>query len=146
MRSNCETNELEYLLKKNTTINFNDTLHAKRFATSYLKSMYRVLDYSSINEDSLLYQTLFTVKEHHSVEEKHEIEGMQANLKFLAMATHKLPFLLTDENNNRMMRFFMSPSPKVHKQKKTKKERKKKKKEKKKVRKKEGKRKKRKKQ
>ena len=114
IRSNCETEELKYLLQTGTNIDYHDTIHAKRFATAYLKSLYRVLDYSSINEKSIVFQTLFAIKDHHSDEEKQEREGMQANLKFLSMVTHKSPFLLTDENGNQLMRFFMSPSPKVH--------------------------------
>ena len=88
IRSNCETEELKYLLQTGTNIDYHDTIHAKRFATAYLKSLYRVLDYSSINEKSIVFQTLFAIKEHHSDEEKQEREGIQANLKFLSKVTH----------------------------------------------------------
>ena len=84
-RNNCETHEMKYLLETGTNIDFHDTIHATRFATAYLKSLYRVLDYSSITEQSIIFQTLFAVKEHHSIEEKQERESLQANLKFLAM-------------------------------------------------------------
>ena len=112
-RSNNETREMQQLLQNDATIPFSDTIHAHRFSIAYLKSLYKVLDYSSINEESIIFQTLFEIKPYHTDEEKQEREGMQANLKFLSMVTHKRPFLLTDENGCKLMRFFMSPSPKV---------------------------------
>ena len=102
-RSRFEEQEIRQLLQTNTKIPFHQSRTGKFLGHSLIKVFGDVLDYSSIDKNSLIFKTV--------------VEGdlgLEAMFKILQKRTKNTPFLYKDEVNEKLISDLFSPSPKQY--------------------------------
>lgn len=113
-RSSLETREIQILTQNKRLIDYTQTLHARLFSEQYLKSVGSILDFSSITNDSIVFNTLFKDHDDDNDEERQTKVSMRASLNFLRDKTRSQPFHLKDETNNSVTKSWVSPCSKIY--------------------------------
>ena len=93
---------------------YSDTLHAQLFSEQYFKSVGPLIDFSSITQDSVVYNSLFKTRSDDSDDEKQNKLSMRASLKFLTEKTKSQPFHIKDELSNTVSKSWISPASKIY--------------------------------
>ena len=109
-RSLAELQEVQYLVDNNRTISFYDTLHALRFTNAYLKTFHPILDYSSLNESSVIWKTFEKRAETDDVDDRQRYTSALAQLKILSTFANE-PYKMKDELKCGVMKDLFAASP-----------------------------------
>ena len=98
-KTSLEICETDMLRAENKAIPFHETLIGKNYARTYTTVVAPILDFSSLNEDSLIYQTV-------------ESPLHRQMLKFLSSKRKNQSHFLSDELNCQLVKSVSSPSSK----------------------------------
>ena len=98
-RSEIEMTEIQSMKDNQLTAPYEDTFHGHRFSNMYLKAMGHMLDYSSLNEDSIIHKNFLSKSKSLDINESQQNLATLRQLQVLSTFGNE-PFKIKDESFN----------------------------------------------